>query len=91
MAHRERAGGKSARTSSGSFSRRMKLATELRSLPTAAAICFLRQRELIEQPLIGQRFVDRVEVLALDVLDQRELEQLLVPTLHRRERRPALL
>ena len=56
----------------------MKLATELRSFPTAAAIWSCVSAELVGQPLIRQRFVDRIEILALDVLDQRELEQLLV-------------
>ena len=33
---------------------------------------------ILDQPPIGLRLLDRVEVLALDVLDQRDLERLLV-------------
>ena len=50
----------------------------------------LRQPELVRQPLIGQRLVDRVQVLALDVLDERQLEQLTALSRRRRRaRRPA--
>ena len=56
----------------------MKLATELRSLPTAAAICSCVRRELVGQPLIRERFVDRIEIFALKVLDESELQQLFV-------------
>src|ERR1051326_3158086 len=35
---------------------------------------FLRQSEFFVQLVIGVRFFDRVEVLALDVLDERELQ-----------------
>ena len=41
---------------------------------------FLRQLEFVGEPAIGERFVDRVQILALDVLDERHLEQrLLLP------------
>ena len=36
----------------------------------------LRMPIFARQPLIGLRFFDRVEILALDVLDQRDLERL---------------
>jgi hypothetical protein len=39
---------------------------------------FLRHRAVVEQPSVGARFVNRVEVLALDVLDEGHLQQLLV-------------
>ena len=68
----------SLRTSSGSFSSRRKLATVARSLPTAAAIVFLRQLKLVGEPPIGERLFDRVQILALDVFDQRHLEQRLL-------------
>ena len=36
---------------------------------------FLRQVELVDEPAIGVRLFDRIEILALDVLDQRHREQ----------------
>ena len=39
---------------------------------------FLRMTELVEQPLIGLRFLDRVEILPLDILQQRDLQRLAV-------------
>jgi hypothetical protein len=36
----------------------------------------LRQPELVDQPVIGRRLLDRVEVGALQILDQRALERL---------------
>ena len=36
----------------------------------------LRHVELVGQPSIGERFFDRIEVRALQVLDEREFEQL---------------
>ena len=45
----------------------------------------------VDQALIGLRLLDRVEVLALDILDQRDLERLVVAELadDRREFRAA--
>ena len=41
---------------------------------------FLLQVELVGEPAVGERLFDRVQVLALDVFDQRHLEQrLLLP------------
>ena len=51
------------------------LATDERSFPTAVAICFLREVELVGEAPVGERLFDRVQVLALDVLDERHLEQ----------------
>ncbi len=51
------------------------MATVARSLPTAAAIVFLRQLKFVGEPPVGERFFDRIQVLALDVFDQRHLEQ----------------
>ena len=39
---------------------------------------FLRQREIVGEPLIRQRFIDRIEAFSLKVLDERELEKLFV-------------
>ena len=49
-------------------------ATDERSLPTCAATSFVLQPELVDEHLVGARFLDRVEILALDVFDQRHLE-----------------
>src|SRR6185503_18578992 len=38
----------------------------------------LGMAEVGDQPTIGLRFLDRVQILALDVLDQRDFERLLV-------------
>ena len=48
-----------------------------RDAPTRSADLLLRQAELIDEPLERARLLDRVEVRALDVLDERELEPLL--------------
>ena len=41
---------------------------------------FLLQVEFVGEPPVGERFVDRVQIFALDVFDQRHLEQrLLLP------------
>jgi hypothetical protein len=42
---------------------------------------FLGMAEVGDQPLIGLGFLDRVEVLALDILDQRDFQRLLVAEL----------
>jgi len=57
-------------------------ATVARSLPTALAIRLLRHLKFIGETAIGQRFFDRIQVLALNVFDERHLEQ-------RTARRPA--
>ena len=51
------------------------MATDDRSLPTGVGDLFLRQVKLVGQPAVRVRFFDRVEVLALDVLDQRDRQQ----------------
>jgi hypothetical protein len=38
----------------------------------------LRVAEFVHQPLIARRFLERVEIRALDVLNQRQLQRLLV-------------
>ena len=47
-------------------------------MPTAVGDVFLRQVELVGEAAIGERFFDRVQILALDVFDQRHLEQRLL-------------
>ena len=42
---------------------------------------FLRHAELLHEQLIAFGFLDRVEVLSLEVLDQRELHDLALPCL----------
>ena len=49
---------------------------------------FLRHRAFVEQPPVGGRLVDRIEVLPLDVLDQRDLQQLVVADLAHDHGRP---
>ena len=50
----------------------------------------LRQLKLVGEAPIGQRLVDRIQVLALDVLDERHLEErTFLPRSRRRARRPA--
>ena len=65
----------SVRTSSGSFSRRRKFATDARSLPTARRDVLLLQLKLVGEPPVRERLFDRIQVLALDVLDERHLQQ----------------
>ncbi len=69
---------RSARTSSGSLSSRMKLATDAAVLADRCRDLLLRQAELVGQPPVRQCFIDGVQVFALNVLDERQLEQLLV-------------
>jgi hypothetical protein len=61
----------SLRISSGSSSRRSRLDTAARERPTASAACGVGQVEFGDQALQCLRFFQRVEVFALDVLDQR--------------------
>ena len=50
----------------------------VRSFPILLRHFFLREAALVDQPLVGDRDFDRIEVLALEVLNQRELEHLFV-------------
>ena len=50
------------------------LATVARALPTRSATLLLGQPELVDQLAVRERLLDRVEVRALDVLDERDLE-----------------
>ncbi len=61
--------------SGGSFSRRRKLVMVERSLPVRSATWSWRELVLVYEPGEGDRGFDRVEVFALDVLDQGEFEQ----------------
>ena len=64
------------------FLRQSEQAHEVRDRTAILADCcrdlILRQREVFSETLIRERFIDRVQVLALKILDQSELEQLLV-------------
>ncbi len=54
------------------------LARWLRLLPIASASLLLRVVEFLDQLLIAGRFLDRIEIRALNVLDERELGDLLI-------------
>ena len=54
-----------------------------RLLPDAAPDLLLRQAELVHERGAGPRRVDRIQVLARHVLDQRELEALARPRVER--------
>ena len=47
-------------------------------MPTADGDRFLRQLQFVGEPTIGLRFFDRIQIFALDVFDQRDLEQIVV-------------
>ena len=65
------------------MSSRIAFATVLRSLPMRSAICVLRVAELVDQALVRGGLLERTEVGALEVLDERALER------GRSRRRPA--
>ena len=67
-----------SRTSSGSSSRRIRLETVERSRPKPAGELFLGAAVAGEIFAEGGRLVDGVEILALQVLDHRQLEDALV-------------
>ena len=46
-----------------------------RSLPTADGDVVLREMEFVGEPSVRRGLVDRIEIFALDVFDQRDLEQ----------------
>ena len=62
----------------GRVSSRIVLATWLRLLPIASASASWVWRELVGQPAVGMGLLQRRKVGALQVLDQRQLERLLV-------------
>ena len=78
MAHRQRTRRKVGTYFLGQFEQADEVRDGAAVLADRRGDLFLREGELIGQPLISDRFVQRIEVLALDVLDQRELEQLLI-------------
>ena len=61
-------------TVAGSFSRRMALATTARLLPTLSGDFLLRELELFGQLRVAVRFLDGVQVFALQIFDQREFQ-----------------
>ena len=61
-------------TGRASSSRRSRLDTAARERPTASAACCVGQVEFVDQALQRLRLFERVEVFALDVLDQRHRE-----------------
>jgi hypothetical protein len=61
---------------SARFSRRSRLLAALRERPTACGRLLVRQAEFVDQPLEALRFFERIEVFALDVLDQRHHQRL---------------
>src|SRR5947207_6707106 len=56
--------------------------------PNARGEILLREGELVDQLAIGARRLDRVEILALQVLDQRQLELLAIGKLANDRRDP---
>ena len=54
------------------------MAIDERSLPTDSAICSCVRCEIVSQTSVGERFLERIEVRPLDVLDQRRGQQALV-------------
>ena len=66
----------SSSVSSGSSSRRIRLETAGRLRPTRRASSSLVRPEVLDQGGAGPRLLDRVEVLADHVLDQRRLQPL---------------
>ena len=54
------------------------MAIVARSLPTADDELFLGQLVFVDQPPVRLRFFDRIQVVALDVLDERDLQQMIV-------------
>ena len=75
MAHRERA----RRDVRAHFLRQAQQAHVVGDrraiLPDRGGDLLLRQLEFVGEPPVGRRFFDRIEILALDVLDQRDGEQ----------------
>ena len=76
-----------ARTSCGQLQQPDVVGDRRAVLADGVGDLLLRQVELVGEPPVGERLFDRVEVLALDVLDERDREQ---PARRaRRARRPA--
>ena len=63
-------------------------ATVDRARPTRAAIVLLRQPELVDQLPEGERLFDRVQVFALEVLDEGKLELVAIGDLADDDRDP---
>ena len=59
----------------------MALAIEARLLPTRLGDVVLGQAEIAMEPFVRAGLLDRIEVLALEVLDQREFEHLSIARL----------
>ena len=78
MSHRQAPAGDFGAHFLAAASAAAKVGDRAAILPDRGGDLLLGQAEFVCQPLVRQRFVDRIEVLALDVLDERELEQLLV-------------
>ena len=74
-----------SRTSDGNSSKRIILATWLRALWTKAARLFndrsqhaLTMAEIIAELAIGLGFLDRIQILTLNVFDQRNFQRLFI-------------
>ena len=75
VAHRERAGGDVAAHFFGEFQQPQVVGDRRAILADLRGDVVLLQMKFVGEPLIGGRGFHRVEILALDVLDQRHLEQ----------------
>ena len=58
-----------------SWNRRKVLAIAERLRPTRCGHVLLGQPEVLDELLVGRRLLERVEILAVEVLDQRLLER----------------
>ena len=66
------------RTSSGSLQQPHEVRDRRAILADRRGDVFLLQVEFVGEAAVGERLFDRVQVLALDVFDQRHLEQRLL-------------
>ena len=65
-------------TGFASSRRRSRFVTALRERPTAFADRVVGQAEFVDQPREAVRLLERIQILALDVLDQRQRERRLI-------------
>ena len=81
MAHRELSGSNAGAHLLGQTQQAKVIGDRRAVLADRDGNLLLRQSRLVAEPLVGLRFLDGIEVLALDVLDQRGLEEFLVADL----------
>ena len=80
MAHRQASGRDFVPDFVGQLQQPQEVRDRRAILPHRGRDVFLRQLEFVGEAAVGERLFDRVQVLALDVLDERHLEErLLLP------------